>query len=345
MERNNYNKALILKLYLKAIINTPYAYNSDKRTYFAHRNTLNALRKILLNKDNHSPAFVYTDEEIIASNIKTFDAYKDFNDLLLNINTDEIDYYQLLYELKDLLNQQAKEEDITYDEMLEHTYNYYNSIPDNEIRNVFNKIYKEKDKNIRLQKKSSTYLFPTIDYSLITLNKTKGLGYKNVLFDLIHEYGHAIQGSINPIISIYSNNYEPAELMPVFFNILSLFYFDNTSATLIEKNVILQEASQFLTITKNTKEIKDNGLEAFKANHNEWDYSFYKEYSQSQIYRYLIPILVSFELLPRYKEDPEKALNLLKKLINNNMDYIDILKFNKINLGENTNEAIKMLKK
>ncbi len=105
------------------------------------------------------------------------------------------------------------------------------------------------------------------------------------------------------------------------------------------------QTSLFLDQVKYTQEIKEKGLTSFKEKYNDIAIDIYFDHSSLQIYSYLIPMLTSFELLTKYKEDPEKSIYILKKLIMNNKDYLDLLNDNNVHLGENTNEAIKMLKK
>ena len=349
MERSSFKKSLLLSLYLKALINTPYIYKHERKNIRSHKNTLTTLNTLLFNKGYDADVFScvneLNEEDYVKSNIEIFDCYKNYNDLILNINPEDLSYVDAITNLRDLFEKQKEDIDITYDEMLEQANSYYNSIPDKEIRNVFNKIFKEKDNNIIIDKESSfSFLMPTIDYSLIILGQENET-YKNMLFDLIHEYGHTIQTTINKDLLFYSKDFQPAELMPVFFNMLSLFYFNDSLGSNIEKNVIQMQASLFLDQVRYTQEIKEKGLDAFKEKYNDTAINIYFDHSSLQVYSYFIPMLTSFELLTKYKEDPEKAMYILKKLIMNNKDYLDLLKDHNIHLGENTNEAIKMLKK
>ena len=349
MKKTSFKKSLLIKLYLKAIINTPYIYKNDKKNIISHQNTFNALNKLLFNKKYPEDIFdcvnSLKENDFINTNIEIFNSYNDYNNLILNINPEDLNYAEVITKLRDLLDKQTYDTDITFEEMLELTNSYYNSIPDKEIRDIFNKSYKEKDKNICIGEESSyTFLMPTIDYSLIVLGQENET-YKNMLFDAIHEYGHIIQTGLNRNLLYYSKDYEPSELMPVFFNMLSLFYFDDSIEKSIEKNILQMQTSLFLDQVRYTKEIKENGINAFKEKYNNAAIDIYFTHSSLQVYSYLIPILTSFELIQKYKQDPEKSMYILKKLIMNNKDYIDLLSDYNINLGEYTNETIKMLKK
>ena len=348
MERSSFKKSLLLQLYLKAILTTPFVNIKDKNNMKSHKNALYTLKVLLFNiKNNNDPFECFNEEkeeDFIKTNIITFDSYNDYNDLIININPKDLSYEDAIVALRSLLDKEKDAKDITYEKMLNLTYDYYNSIPDKEIRNAFNKVYKERNKNISIEEGSSySLLMPTIDYALITLGR-ENESYNNMLFDLIHEYGHLIQTTINKNLLYYSQDYEPVELTPVFFNILSLFYFKKLLGCDIEKNIIQMQTAAFLNQVKYTKEIKEKGIEYFKQKYNDATLDLYFDHSSIQVYSYLIPMLTSFELLTKYKEDPEKSLYLLKKLIMNNKDYLTLLNENNIHLGENTNEAIKMLK-
>ena len=349
MEKTYFKKSLLLQLYLKALIKTQSIYKYDKKNIRSHQNTLNTLNVLLFGRNYNADVFScyneQSDEDYINTNIEVFDAYQNYNNLILNINPEDLIYEEVIKNLRELLDAQENDTDITYEELLERANSYYNSIPDKEIRDIFNKVYKERYKNITFDNTSSfSFLMPTIDYSLIILG-TENETYKNTLFDLIHEYGHTIQTGVNTNLLFYSKEYQPAELMPVFFNMLSLFYFDDSLEVNIEKNIVQMQTSLFLDQVKYTQEIKENGFDAFKEKYNDAAVDIYFHHGSLQVYSYLIPLLTSYELITKYKEDPEKALHTLKKLVMNNKDYIDLLNENNIHLGESTNEVIKMLKK
>ena len=348
MEKTSFKKSLLISLYLKAILNTPFIYKEDRKNIISHKNTFNALNTLLFNKEYQSDVFGCVnnlkEEDFIKTNIEIYDAYQNYNDLILNINPQDLSYKETVLKLRDLLDKQKNDADITYEEMLEQANLYYNSLPDKDIRDIFNRVYKERDKNIIVgDETANTFLMPTIDYALIVLG-TESETYKNMLYDLIHEYGHVIQTNFNRDLLYYGKEYQPAELMPVFFTILSLFYFDSLENN-IERNITNMQTSIFLNQVKYTKEIKENGIDAFKEKYNDAAIDIYFEHSLLQVYSYLIPMLTSFELLNNYKEDPEKAMHIIKKLVMNDKDFIDLLNDNKIHLGEHTNETVKMLKK
>lgn len=349
MERSSFKKSLLLELYLKALINTPYVYIKDKTNIRSHRNTLYSLEVLLLNIKHNSNIFSgykkENEEEFIKSNIEVFNAYEDYNNLITEIKTPDLNYKEVITNLASLLEEEKEIEDISYEDMLERAHNFYNSIPNKEIKNAFNSVYKEKDKNISVKEGSSySLLFPTIDYSLIILGK-EDESYRNMLYDLIHEYGHAIQTKINRNLTFYSYHYEPAELMPVFFTMLSTLWFKDSVENNIEKNILQMQTSLFIDNIKHTKEIKNNGYDYFKEKYNDAIIDNYHDKSSLEIYSYLIPILTSYELLIMYKQDPEKTLYILKELIMNKKNYLESLTENNIHLGKSTNEAIKILKK
>ena len=347
METSEYKKTLLLKLYIKALLKTPFLDKKDTKAKRAHKNSLYTLKTLLTNKPYSANVFdcfnKQTEEDYINLNIKIYNAYKPYNELIEQIDTEDIK----LEEVYKIMNFEIDKEveDITYDEMLELTHDFYNSLPDKEIRKTFKNIYKEKDNNIRINDMSSfTFLFPSLNYSLITLDKANET-YRDMIYDLVHEYGHCIQTSLTNRIDFYGIEYEPAELMPVFFDMLSTFYFDdNKTSNTLEKNIFQQQTKIYIDQIKYTEEIMQNGYEAFKDKYNDIAQEIYLEHNLLQVYSYLIPTLTSYELLTKYKEDPEKTMTILKSLVNKG-DYLNKLNKNNIHLGESTKEVIKMLKK
>lgn len=347
METSEFKKILLIKLYIKALLKTPFLDKEDTKAKREHKNSLNNLKNLLIKRPDNANVFEcfnkQTEEEYINLNIKIYNAYKPYNEIINNIDIDEIN----LEEVYSKMNKEKdkKVTDITYEEMLELTYDFYNSLPDKEIRKTFNNIYKEKDNNIRLYDSSSfTYLLPSINYSLISLDIANET-YRNMIYDLVHEYGHCIQTNLTNRIDFYDIEYEPVELMPVFLEMLSTFYFDDSkTSNTLEKNIFQQQTKIFIDQIKYTEEIMQNGYEAFKDKYNDIAQELYLEHNLLEVYSYLIPMLTSYELLTKYKEDPEKAMTILKKLVNKG-DYLNKLNKNNINLGENFKEVIKILKK
>ena len=348
MEITEFKKSLLLKLYLKGLMKTPYMYHYERKNYNAHRNSLYTLSTLLFNRPHKGSTFdclnKQAENDFVKSNIKIYNAYESYNKLIKDIDISDIN----LEEVYKAIRESKVKEDITYEEMMELTNEYYNSLPDKEIRNSFNHIYKEKDKNINFNDEYSySLLLPSIDYCLISLDISNEY-YKEMIYDLIHEYGHCIQTDLNKKIDFYGEDYKPIELMPIFFNMLSTFYFDDTKTNnTYEKNIILMQTNMFINQIKYTEEIMQIGLEEFKKKYNDTSINIYFEYNMLQVYSYLIPMLTSFELLTKYKENPEKAFYLLKQLIKaeDDSNYLEELKKNEINLGENSKEVIKMLKK
>ena len=347
METSEFKKTLLLKLYIKALLKTPFLDKEDTKAKREHKNSLKTLKTLLLNRPDSANVFEcfneQTEEEYINLNIKIYNAYKPYNELIKNIDIDEINLEEVYSKMKKEIDKKVT--DITYEEMLELTHDFYNSLPDKEIRKIFKNIYKEKNNNIRLYDSSSfTYLLPSINYSLISLDIANET-YRDMIYDLVHEYGHCIQTSLTNRIDFYGIEYEPAELMSVFFDMLSTFYFDdNKTSNTLEKNIFQQQTKIYIDQIKYTEEIMQNGYEAFKDKYNDIAQEIYLEHNLLQVYSYLIPTLTSYELLTKYKEDPEKTMTILKSLVNKG-DYLNKLNKNNIHLGESTKEVIKMLKK
>lgn len=350
METREFKKSLLLKLYIEALIKTPFIYKWDYENYRGHRNTLYTLITLLINNPYEVNVFEGTrkkdEKEYLETNIRLYEAYKEYNEFIKDIDISEID--RDISKISDYINNfKIDTEDISYEEMLYLTYEFYNSIPDKEINQIFNKLYKERHNNIRINKESYSTLLPSVNYYLITLDEATE-SRKELIYDLIHEYGHCIQTSITGRTDFYGEEYKPVELMPVFFNMLSTFYFDNEKTTQeLEHMFYLNQLSAFTNQIRYTEEIMSNGLDAFKENHSEGIIKRYFKINLLQIYSYFIPQLTSIELLTKYKEDPEKAIYILKELVkgHNNTTFLEDLTNNDIVLGSHTDEMIKKLKK
>ena len=348
METWDYKKILLLKLYLKLLAKTPYVYLKDKENIKTQRNSIYTIKTILTNKPYQANYFKrdeneeINENEIINNNIEIYNMFKDYNEFIKNVDISDIDINKLKEENE--IEFERTDEDITYEEMLELAFDFYNSLPDKEIKNSFTKYYNERNNNIRIIDDTSySFLFPTIEYELITLDAVRGL-YKSLIYALIHEYGHGIQTSITKRLDMYGTDYKPVELMPIFFNMLSNFYFDNEKTY---KTLNINEPLEFVysnvNYIKDTEEIINKGFDNYKEIH-ENEYNNYLNNNLLNSYSYLIPMLTSFELLTKYKEDPEKSMTILKNIVNKGK-FINNLKDNNICIGESTKEAIKMLKK
>ena len=350
METREFKKTLLLKLYIEALIKTPFIYKWDYDNYRGHRNTLYTLITLLINNPYEVNVFEGTrkkdEKEYLETNIRLYEAYKEYNEFIKGIDISEID--KDISKISDYINNfKIDTEDISYEEMLYLTYEFYNSIPDKEINQIFNKLYKERHNNIRINKESYSTLLPSVNYYLITLDEATQ-SRKELIYDLIHEYGHCIQTTLTGKIDFYGEEYKPVELMPVFFNMLSTFYFDNEKTTQeLEHMFLLNQLSAFTNQIRYTEEIMSNGLDAFKENHSEGIIKRYFKINLLQIYSYFIPQLTSIELLTKYKENPEKTIYILKELVKgkNNTTFLEDLTNNDIVLGSHTDEMIKTLKK
>ena len=91
MERSNFKKSLLLSLYLKALINTPYIYKHDRKNIRSHRNTLTTLNTLLFNKSYDANVFSCVNdlnEEVVVQPDDTIvdESYKTFADNLVKNN-------------------------------------------------------------------------------------------------------------------------------------------------------------------------------------------------------------------------------------------------------------------
>ena len=138
METSEFKKTLLLKLYIKALLKTPFLDKEDTKAKREHKNSLKTLKTLLLNRPDSANIFEcfneQTEEEYINLNIKIYNAYKPYNELIKNIDIDEINLEEVYSKMKKEIDKKVT--DITYEEMLELTHDFYNSLPDKEIRKI-----------------------------------------------------------------------------------------------------------------------------------------------------------------------------------------------------------------
>ncbi len=247
------------------------------------------------------------------------------------------DTYQTAVENLDLENytcDYCTDTAYTHKRILEMVHDFYMSIPDNEIKKLFNNQYKNKINNVRFKKSEASYCVSTgvDDKRYISIDNS--LNYACIT-SLAHEYGHAIHEDYLGELTTYSNN-QYTELVSLFFQMLMSEYIMNTqpenkerarqdSIGMLIKMDIYANNLEVLNVSKN-KKFKDE----------EDAYKLYLDYLAEEeaelalsmgaylFHDYLIPYIIDIELLWEYKKDPEKAIYLLKELINNYQnDYID----------------------
>ena len=243
----------------------------------------------------------------------------------------------------------------THKKIIEIVHDFYISIPDKEIKKIFNNLYKNRFNNIRFKNSNISYCGST------EFDKKQYISIDNTInfaciTNLAHEYGHAIQEDYLGKFVTYDNQY--AELVSLFFQMLMNEYImdkqpnNKERAKLDSIGMLIQ-----MDIYANNIEVLNLSKNIKFKNENE-AYNFYLNYLIEEeaktavdmdtylFHYYLIPYIIDIELLWEYKNDPEKAIYLLKKLINDYQnDYIEETKNLGLDLNGHVYKYVKHLTK
>ncbi len=275
----------------------------------------------------------FKDNEYSIPIIKEFDDIYQYS--IEKLKLDEIDFNPY------------KDTAYTHKHLLHMINDFYNSIPDKEIKNIFNDVYKDRIYNVRFKESTASYCGgTTFDLKkYISINSTINFScFRN----LAHEYGHAIHDIYLGHTTSYKDT-QYTELVSIFFELLASEYISNTNVILKDKertqnifNLIkMDNYARNLLVLNNTKDInfkdRDEAFNYYLKYLYEEEAYMAIDYDAKLFNDYLIPTIIDIELLWEYKKDPEKALYLLKDLIKNeNENYIEHTK--KLGLKLNSHE-------
>lgn len=276
--------------------------------------------------------------------------YETFNDRAYTA----IEKYNLINIYNAILENPENDTTYTNKHALSLTHDFYNSLPDKEIRDIFNKEYKKKCQNIRFKDENSvTFYSKMIDYNFITIGNASNF---EKIPALAHEYGHIINDKITKEFIDYESNYPFVELLSMFMETLSMDYLNQKNNL---KRAITLELQQFMEIynlsykilvlddTKNLTYNNEEKLKEFyKDNYGEIFLENNANITIDYDHNYTFPYIVIIELLHEYNKDPEKALYLLKEIVKlKNCDYIKELNNKGIHLNTHINNYAKQLTK
>lgn len=231
---------------------------------------------------------------------------------------------------------------------------FYDSLPDKEIRDIFNKEFKDHRNNIRfVADDSGTSTTNYSEYKYISVSNENNF---EKITELSHEYGHLIHDNLLNRVVFYDENYPLIELFSQFMEYLTMDYMNKGNNTkratllLLNKTLDMYNAlycneSYIETMNKGfntSKEIRNYYLQNYGRTCLNYTYLSKAE----QNHTYLISKIIIIELLNMYEKDSEKALYTLKELCKlQNCNYLKELEDRKIYLGENTENFIKKLSK
>ena len=239
--------------------------------------------------------------------------------------------------------------------LLSYVHDFYNSI-DRDFAKYFNKVFKERKRNLRLSTNNATgynrnymnYLY-TINYAYINIHIEHTI---EDFFNIIHEYAHAIADQM-----YYRHRYGKypfIELLPLLMEEIAYDEVINTFEDM-DDDVLIVNAVSTKTVLKYAKElilqkdylsVVDKSLERKQFVNNLAEYSHNTKTKIEKILNttiqekisYIIPYIVMIELYDMYYDDPEKALYTTKKIVTMDEvdDYISYLNNLGINLNEHT---------
>ena len=238
---------------------------------------------------------------------------------------------------------------LTNKELMELIHDFYQSLPDKEIRNLFNQAFSKKEENYRIKgDETNTLLLPYINSFYI--NVAANASNTKKVISSIHEYGHAIDYGIRKKASDYGSNYPFIELPSLFFESLAGDYLKEKLPK-AKRNIKDEELSRLVGLfnASNTLMTEYDGFKQKKLN-DPLKYAYLlRVYGKEELedipnspalrtFNYVIPFLTSIELLEEYKSDPEKTLNLLKTIIkaNDEENYLAYLESKNIILNNNS---------
>ena len=199
--------------------------------------------------------------------------YETFNDRAYTA----IEKYNLIDIYNAILENPENDTAYTNKHALTITHDFYNSLPDKEIRDIFNKEYKKKSQNIRFKDENSvTFYSKMIDYNFITIGNTSNF---EKITALAHEYGHIINDKIINEFIDYESDYPFVELFSMFMETLSMDYLNQKNnmkrATILELQQFMEiyDQSYNLLVLDDTKNLtynnEDKLKEFYKDNYGE----------------------------------------------------------------------------
>ena len=308
----------------------------DFQKYIQLINDINELNILLNNKNIKTLYDKLGDDpyDITVSNNRRFFKEQDYTmpiieefdetyqNTLENLNLEGIEY------------EEFKNTAYTHKHILNVIHDFYNSIPDKEIKDIFNKVYKDRIYNVRFTQSTASYTAGTTFDLKRYISIDSEINY-SCFGSLAHEYGHVIQDNFLGKRVAYENS-QYTELLPLFFQLLFSEYFSNLEPKFKKREQIenayliikMENYARNLIILDRTKDMNFKDRE--EAYNYYLNYLFEEEaemaayYDADLFHDYLMPYIISIEILWQYKSDPEKAMYILKEIAKNyEVNYIE----------------------
>ncbi len=235
-------------------------------------------------------------------------------------------------------------------DIIELLHEFFRNGTNKEIYDLFCKIYKENKKNIHF------FTFNELSYSGETIyieyfKKTYIQVFNSYSFEdmatFAHEFGHAIEFNINFNNNLYKELNVYIEIISIFFELICLEYFSKgefSKASIITSYSNLDEhlrssksiANEFILLEaikiedfENKNKLRMN-INDLVSKLTQSDINNIVNIYPSRDYIYVFAFLVASNLFMIYKKDLDKALYLVKKIINLSCNITSEEYFNKL---------------
>ena len=239
-------------------------------------------------------------------------------------------------------------------EIVELIHDFYQTLPDKEIKGLFNKAFSNIDSNYRIMgDETNTLVLPFVNSYYINIAANTSSTRK--IISSIHEYGHVIDYGIREQVDgDYTSSYPFVELPSLLFESLAGDYLKKELPN-AKSQIKEEELSRLVGFlhASNILMTEYAGYEQKKLN-NPLKYAYLlRKYGSEELediqvnpalrtFNYVVPYLTSIELQEKYKKDPEKTLYLLKTIIkaNDEENYLSYLESKDIILNNNSSKFI-----
>lgn len=258
-----------------------------------------------------------------------------------------------------------KHYNLSKDDILATTSMFYNSL-DNRFSKPFNRMFEKNKQWIRYSKDNDTcYTFPIYNTNIVLML----LGCFNTIEDYAttsHEYGHGIDISYNQAEIEALDRIPFAEVVSIFMEMINGQFLDeqcfspkellnydiNSFTKYLELGIIANEKNNITDMFNSSKLFSNKqAIKYLKDKVHMEDFGIEQVLYDpiSEQFPYVISYLVAIELYLIYLEDKDEALNIVYNFMKMKEcsieDYVCFFKKSGAEIGKNTEEYAKLLKK
>lgn len=283
------------------------------------RHTLDIIKNICLKRESK----IISIQELL---IKDYYFYKDYE--FWQSKIEELAKLKIKY-IDSKINSNMDYSNIGY---MDYIDDFYKNCTNNEIYNAYKYIYEKNKKNIKaFDLNDSLYAGETIYleyYNKMYIMFPEVQKFEDLVL-ICHEFGHAIENTINYKYSLLNDNYVHAELISTFMEILSTEYLTNKYFHQDGAIYSAEKIANRIMWNKDTydemnylKDIDDTDIEEFIRTLNrliiyfgDYGCNYLMDLQPSASYVYSTGLIVACNLFNIYKENKDKALELVMKII------------------------------